>query len=322
MAYKSPAAVHYDEVLSNISVGYSNAEFVSESLFKVVPVGKQSNKYPVFQRREGWSVFDDLRGPGTKANELPPLQYSRDAYYAEEHALVGLSPVEEQENADAGIDPLSDTTEQTTDTILMNREVAMATAATTTTNFASGFSTTLTGTNQWNDYANSDPKTNVKTGREVVYAAIQKVPNVAVMGRQVYTQLEDHPDILARLAITTNQFTTPQLIAQFLGVDRLIVANAMKDTANAGASAATLGFVWGKDVLLAYVPARPGRREPAFAYEFVWPVNGKTQATERWYDIDYKTDKVRVSRRYDLKFIAVDSNGKSIAGYLIKNAVA
>lgn len=322
MGYNSPQVVHFDSMLTGISVGFENLELVGNALAPTVTVPKQSDKYYTFTRREGWAVFDDLRAPGARANELPPMTLSRDAYFAEDHSLVGIVPVEETENADAGLDPYADTTEQVTNSILIAREDAIATLARTAANYASANTTTLSGTAQWNDYTNSNPQTDLQTGREAVFAAIQREPNVAVMGRQVYTQLENHPKIVDRVKYTNGKMLTRDIIASFLGVKRLIVGSAMKDTANPGASAATLSFVWGKDVVFAYVPERPGRRTPAFMYEFVWPYKGQAQTTERWFDIDHKVDKIRVSRRYDLKGIALDASSKFIGGYLIKNAVA
>jgi hypothetical protein len=87
--------------------------------------------------------------------------------------------------------------------------------------------------------------------------------------------------------------------------------------------AAAIGYLWGKDIVLAYVPPRAGQRVPAFGYEFVWRYpGGQTQIVDRWREQKRKSDLVRVSRRYDLRHIAKDATGKSIAGYLIKNAVA
>jgi hypothetical protein len=74
---------------------------------------------------------------------------------------------------------------------------------------------------------------------------------------------------------------------------------------------------------MAYVPPRPGLKIPAFGYEFVWGYRGSTpMVTERWRDEDRVSDIVRVRRRYDIKMVALDSLGKSIAGYVIKAAVA
>jgi hypothetical protein len=87
-------------------------------------------------------------------------------------------------------------------------------------------------------------------------------------------------------------------------------------------------YLWGKDVLFAYVPPRPGLRVPAFAYEFVWGINGQAMQTMRWREEKRVSDVIRVRRRYDLKLVGVDNNpasgdfGKVVTGYLIKNAVA
>jgi hypothetical protein len=87
--------------------------------------------------------------------------------------------------------------------------------------------------------------------------------------------------------------------------------------------AESIGYLWGKDVIFAYVPARPGLKVPAFGYEFVWVYpGGQVQVAERWREQKRKSDVIRVSRRYDLRFIAVDSSADSLAGYLIKDAIA
>ena len=85
--------------------------------------------------------------------------------------------------------------------------------------------------------------------------------------------------------------------------------------------------MWGKDVILAYVPARAGLKTPAFMYEFVWGYPGAMKV-DRWREEPRESDLIRVKRRYDLKFVGVETNpssgdfGKSITGYIIKNAIA
>jgi hypothetical protein len=86
--------------------------------------------------------------------------------------------------------------------------------------------------------------------------------------------------------------------------------------------------LWGKDVVIAWVPPRAGIKIPAFGYEFVWSYGGKAQMVDRWREDRRKSDLIRVGRRYDLKMVGVEINpgsgdfGKSITGYLIKNAIA
>jgi hypothetical protein len=325
--YRDPSLLHIDSDLTNISNGFEapTDEFVGPRIFPVLRVANKSDKYRVFNKDNWGRVTDDLRAPGARANELPPMTLSRDSYRTEEHALVDYVPREENKNADAQLDSNADATERLTNTILVNRESIMVVKATTTANYASGFSTTLSGTSQWSDYTNSVPISDFKTGADKIHDTIFKDPNGVIMGRSVFRMLEDHPKILARLQSASLQVTTADAMQRIFEIPPITVAGAGKVTSNYGA-AETTGYWWGKDVLLFWNPPTAGGKNPAYGYEFARPVasgDGSIMPTEREYDWDRKSDKVRVSREYDVKFIMVDSNGKSAgAGYLIKSAIA
>ncbi len=323
MAYGDPQLLHLDTMLSNISMGWDNPQqFVASMLFPTVAVGKQSDKYYVFNRDLWGRVMDDIRTPGSEANELPPMTLSRDQYFIEEHSLEDVVADEEVENADNPLTPMSDATERLTNTILLNRENIQMTMATTAANYATGYTATLSGTAQWNDYANSDPITNVRTAMKKIHDTFFRDPNLVIMGYDVYWQLTEHTDILARITYSAPQVTTREIIAEVLGIPGFVVAGGGALTSVYGQTE-TFGYLWPKDVLFAWVPPRAGRRTPAYGYEFVQTyAGGGMQPTERWREEKRKSDVIRVSRRYDNKFIAVDGSGKSIGGYLIKNAVA
>jgi hypothetical protein len=324
MAVYSPsgfANVHIDEVLTNISLGYPNNGLVGDRLFPSVPVAKQSNKYPVFGR-EGWLPEDDVRAPGTEANEIPGLSLSLDTYFANEHSLQIAVTDEERENADSPLRPDADGTEMVTSKVLIGRELVIKNLVTTASNYASGLSTTLSGTSQWSDYVNSNPIADIKTARRALNAQIFMDPNTAVIPYQVMSILEDHPDFIERIKYSERAIITPEIISAMFGIPNIIVPGSGINTANPG-QAASLGYLWGKDVVLAWVPPRAGQKIPAFGYEFVWGYGGgRAQVVDRWREEKRKCDVIRVSRRYDLKFIAVDGSGKALAGYIIKNAVA
>jgi hypothetical protein len=314
---------HIDVVLTNISVAWPNNGLVGPILTPAVPVKKQSDKYYVFGR-EAWAVdpSGDLRAPGTVANEIPGLEVSLDSYFADEHSLQIAITDEERENVDNPLSPDRDGTELVTSKILLGRELAIWSMVTTAANYATGNSVTLSGTSQFNDYVNSDPIGVFRTGYRNFHAKLFIEPNIAVIPYLVMTQLEDHPDFIARIQYSERGVLTAEIIASLLGLETVIVPGAGYNTANPG-QAASVSYMWGKDVVLAYVPPRPGPRIPAFAYEFVWGYGaGRPMVTERWREQVRKSDVVRVSRRYDLKFVAKDETGKSIAGYLIKDAVA
>lgn len=315
---------HIDVVLSQISMGYPNEEFVGDVLFPTVRVRKQSDLYRVFGR-EGWVLEpgSDVRAPGTEANEIPGMEVSTSPYFAQEHALQIPVTDEERENVDSPLAPDRDGTELVTSKLLLGRELAIKTKVTTLANFAAGNSTTLVGAAQWSDYgATSNPVLDSHTARDAIHAKLFVRPNVVVIPYQVMSKLEDHPDFIERIKYSQVGVVTEELIARIMGLPKVVVPGVGYNSARMGQTA-TIGYLWGKDVLFAYVPARPGMKIPAFGYEFAWVYpGGQVQVVERWREQKRKSDVIRVSRRYDLRFVAVDSSDDSIAGYLIKNAIA
>ena len=314
---------HIDVVLTNISVGFPNEGAVGNVLFPMVGVTKQSNKYYIFGR-ESFSVGiqSDARAPGAVASEIPGMAVSTDNYWAQEHALQIPITDEERDTTDSPFSPDRDGTELVTARILLAREIAMKNMVTTTANYGSGYSVTLAGTTQWSDYVNSVPISDWKTGRDKIHSGLFLLPTIGVIPYQVMSKLEDHPDFLERIKYVQVGMVTRDIIASLFTIPQIVVPGMGQNTANPGQTAA-LGYLWGKDVLMAYVPARPGLKIPAFAYEFNFGYNGGTpMIAERWREEPRKSDLVRVSRRYDLKFVALDASSKAIAGYVLKAAVA
>lgn len=313
--------VHIDQVLTQISVGFPNNGLVGEQLFPAVTVNKQSDKYYIFGR-ENWSPEDDFRAPGSVAHEIMGLQVSLDTYYAQEHALQIAVTDEERENVDSPLAPDRDATEMVTAKIMLGRERTIQQLATTAANYATGLSTTLSGTAQWNDYTNSDPIGVLRAGKTAVHARIFTEPNTLVIPYQVMATLEDHPDFLERIKYSERAIFSPELLASVLGFSKVIVPGTGINSAAPG-QPNSLGYLWGKDVVMAYVPDRAGLKIPAYGYEFTW---GR-QVVDRWREDPRKSDVIRCARRYDHKFVAqgdagTADAGKAIAGYLIKAAVA
>lgn len=314
--------VHIDQALTQISIAWPNQGLVGPRLFPPVTVRKQSDKYYIFGR-EGWlPESGDVRAPGARANEIPGLAVSTDTYFCQEHALSIAVTDEERENADSPLAPDRDGTELVTSRLMLGREITQKTLATTAGNYATGNTTTLSGTAQWNDYVNSDPISDMRTAKATIHSRIFLEPTLAVIPYQVMTKLEDHPDFLERIKYSERAIFSPELLSSLLGVGSVVVPGVGFNSANEG-QPVTLGYLWGKDVIFAYVPARAGLKVPAYGYEFVWG----GQFVDRWREEARVSDLVRVRRRYDNKLTALgdagtSDAGKAIAGYLIKTAIA
>jgi hypothetical protein len=320
MVYSSTGSgsTHIDKLLTQISVAWPNNGLVGESLFPSVGVVKQSDKYYIFGR-EGWSPDNDIRAPGTVANEVPGLSVSLDTYYAQEHSLQIPIPDEERENVDSPLAPDRDATELVTSKIMLGREIAMFNLVSTTSNYPGTYVNALSSGTSWKaaNYATTDPIADMRAGVSKIHSGLFIEPNTAVIPYQTFAALQDHPKFLSRIQYVERAIFSAELLASVLGFQRVIVPGVGYNTANAG-QAVSLSYLWGTTVLMAYVPARAGLRIPAYAYEYTW----HTQQVDRWREIQRKSDLIRVSRAYDLKLVALDVNGKSIAGYLITGTLA
>lgn len=304
------ADVHIDAALSDVSIRRRNEEYVGERLFPAMSVSKDTDKYFVYGT-EQFRLENDIRAPGTRAKKVD-WTVSTDSYSLEEHALEKAIADEERDNADPPLSIEIDSVEFLTDLIQLRLENSIATDATTSGNYAAAHTAALSGGQQWSDYTNSDPLEDIRKARVQIHGAIAKKANVLVFGFQVYEILKNHPKILARMSHNERGLVTKQLLAELFEVEEVLVGSALKDTAKEGQTA-SLSYVWGKNVVLAYRPPRMGKKVIALGGTF--RKQGMRQ-TETWRETQVKSDYIRVTDKYDSKIIS------NVAGYLYRTVVA
>jgi hypothetical protein len=201
------------------------------------------------------------------------------------------------------------------DKIDLNKEIVLATRIRTGSDIPGE---TLSGTDQWSDYTNSDPVSAVEGKKATIQQEVQVLPNTLVLPYEVYQKVRLHPKVIEKVQYVKLGVVGPDVLAQLFDVERVLVAKAFKNVAARG-QAASLEYVWGKDAFLCYMPARPALKQTALAYTFVWTVapgsvNGRV--VEVWRENRRKADMIRVQKYYDQKIIAAG------ACYLWKDAVA
>jgi hypothetical protein len=178
---------------------------------------------------------------------------------------------------------------------------------------------TLSGSNQWSDETGSNPIDDIELAKETVLKNTGFELNTMILGYQVFRKLRHHPDIVDRMKYTSSQVVTADMLARVFEIDRILVAKAVKNTANEGATA-SLDFTHGKSVLLAHVANRPGVMVPSAGYHFSWnkPNNGLQSpiSISRWYSDDRKAWRIEAEAAWDNKVVASD------LGYFITSAVA
>ena len=298
--------VHIDTAMTNISIGYSNAAYIADQVFPIVPVNKISNKFFVFPKDSWFRDETAVRAPGGRA-KLAEYTLSTDNYVAVEKALAKLVTDEEVDNADAPLQPFVQATEFVTDQILKSREKDVLDLV-----FGTGWASSATPSPLWSDDT-SDPLTNIETGMNTVALAIGREPNVGVIGRGLWRYLKNHPDIIDRLKYgqTPGQAAQVSLTgaAQLFGLQKLLLASSVIDSGAEGA-AASHAFVGGNHLWLGYVPASAAISTPAAGYIYAY----KTAEVNRFRDDPAHTSIIEARMSWDTKITASD------AGYLIKSA--
>jgi hypothetical protein len=314
--------LHVNYALTNMSIAYSNAQFMAEWVAPVVPSDKASNDYYVY----GFERFmhrDVHRAPGARPAEtgwtVAPFPFKCDG-----RSVRGWYPWEAPSAADPAIDLDVDTTEVATDQVLLDQEINLVEelkANLTTIDLSAN-----SGANQL-DNANADPVLYFDLQKETIAKAIGRRPNSMVFGRPGWRAFRNNPLVLKHIfgtnVVGTGQQITTEMAKALLEVDDIQIAEAMYNTAVEGATP-TLDYIWGDNVLLYYRDPGAGRRKLNLATTFLWdialPAQTGEQAeklngwiVEKWYDRNKKRMNIDVTKYFDQVLTA------SGAGLLYKN---
>jgi hypothetical protein len=302
--------VHIDTPLSNVSIKYQNALYVAEKLFPPVTVNKESDKYFKYGK-EDFRIYKALRADGAEAQEVD-WSVSTDSYSCDEYALSKLVTDRVRDNADNPLKPDIDTTEYLTNMILLQLENKVMSIATDTNNYDSGHYETLSGTDQWDDYENSDPRKTISDVKSVIAKKIGQDPNTMIVGKEVHEKLKYHPKILDAIKYTNLGVATVDLLKQLFEVDNYYVAGALYETAKEGQTS-SLNYLWGKNVIVAYVAPNVGLKVLTFGVTF-----RKTgyRRVKKWREEKRNGDMIEVADLFVPKVVCSD------AAYLLKSVIA
>lgn len=223
MAFVSPIQGHIDVALSNFAVQYRNPAYVADQVFTRVPVQRQSDKYWRFGKENLQALIDDLRAPGAAAQRIIQT-LSADSYFADDHALERLITDEERSNFDAG-DVEQWAAQTLTDKLLLRKEKLFAALVTDPAQVTQN--TTLSGTAQWSDFANSKPTEDIQAGQETIAKNAGVRANTLIIGFPVFSKLRNHPKIVERVQNIRVGVVREEDLASLFDVQQVLVSQAL-----------------------------------------------------------------------------------------------
>lgn len=301
-------------LLTNISLAYRNEEYIAEKILPVVPVVKDTAQIATYGM-DNLRIEESLRAQGSGANEVNHTLTLGSHYILKDHALKEFVTKEEEDNADKPITPRIDATENLTDRMQVIKEKELADAMANTGVITQNV--TLSGTDQWSDFTNSDPFDDIKTGMEAVRSGSGMLPNSFIMSYSVMMTLMIHPDVIARLVnvtVVTSDMVIQALKLAFPNIKNVWIGSAQYNSGVEGGTD-TLADIWGKHFWIGYISERPRLKSRSFGYTYQAPGQNR-QVKVLAYDEDREGRFVRVNDKYDQKLV----DNKCM--YLIKNAIA
>ena len=317
----TPGDVHVNRPLTNISIAFLQeaSGFVADQVFPNIPVQSQSDLYFLYDR--GMFNRDQMekRAPGTEADTVG-FTTSTDNYRADVWSLAHDIPDQRRANADSPLQPDREATELLTHQALIRRDAEWV-----SNYFGSGIWTTTregvasgpTGTQflRW-DEAGSTPIEDVEDAKITIAESTGFEPNIMVIDRRTWGTLRNHASIIDRVKASggTGNDNPARLsveaVAMVLDIPRLLVARAILNTANEGATNVH-SFLVNKGALLVYSEPNPGIMKPSAGYTFSWVAmapgaSGAGISMRRFRLERIRSDRVEADMAFDQKLVSAD----------------
>lgn len=324
MAPKRPFVV--DATLTAIAIGYKNpaASRIADQVLPRTPVTGEKFKWTEYPIDEAFNVPDAEVGRRGRVQQQEFGGTERTSS-VKDYGLetpIPYSDIQEAEQARSEnrstYDPEGHSVMMLTETMANIRELRVANLVHNPANYDAERRVTLAGTDQFSDYANSDPIRVLKEGMEktLIYS-----PNTWTMGRGCWSVLSSHPKIVNAVKgnLTTEGIVTRQQFIDLFsgeGLQNLLIGDAYYNAAKPGQDA-NLQRAWGNHISMTYINPMATAQTGEITWGLTAEYGGKIAGRIEDEDVGLQGG-VRIRSGERLKELIV---AKSV-GYLIQNAVA
>ena len=303
-----------DKLVTQASRGLfqKDSQYVSELIFPEITV-KQTTGLIGKYGKSHLRIVNSLMGGRGTTPRVHVDAVDSDSYSIEKHGLSDLLTEEDFDNFDKPFDARVDLMNFLMSRIWLGKEKAIADALGSTTILTQN--TTLSGTNQWNDYNNSDPLDDIKTARHAVRDGCGIPPRNAILEWKVFDTLRYHPAILENLGYTRQRAgkMSHAEMASALDLDSIYVPSVVYNSSAQG-QADSLAALWGKNFVLYHTPKKASLREQSLGY-YIKRKEARKVFVNSVIDPP-ESELVQVIDNYD--YVIADAT----CGYLIKSAIA
>ncbi len=302
--------VHVNAPLTNVSIAYLQEakNFVSNQVFPLVGVPKQSDLYFQYDQGDFFRAEAKDRAPGTESAGAG-YDLTTASYSCSVKALHKDVADQIRANADAPLDMDADATKFLTQQMMIKRDKDWA------ANYFTGGNWTGSSTGadinkaaaKWTA-SDSTPIEDIDQQADSVEAKTGFRANTLVLGVDAYNAVKNSADVVDRIRYTQTGVVTEDILASLLGMKKVIVARGVENTAAAGAADSFSRIYTGTTAVLLYVPEAPSLMHPSAGYTFAW--SGYTgagpdgQRVSRFRMDHLRSDRIEMEMSYDQKQVS------------------
>lgn len=282
------------ETLMQFDLDANRNGLVGQQIAPIIEVDVPLGQYGVIPKEEMLKEHDTRR-QSDGSYKRGTGKGGKDSFATAEHGFE--EPVDQREAIVFGgwWDAEALATERTRDVVLRNYDKRIVDMVTDTGTVANGG----VGSGVWSG-AGAKPIDDIKAARIARRLVTGYVPNAMALDWEAFEQLRDCPQVIDRLKYAG--FDNPNrdnineiVLAQAFGLDQVIVAGAVRNTANEG-QAAVLAAQWPRTMALLFTKSTSRNTlRPRFANTFHWGGDGSTVGAtfESYYSVDRRQHMIR-----------------------------
>lgn len=291
----NPRDTYVNPLLTNISVGYHNDSYVADILFPTVTVDKETGIYFVSDREGQRAPADAKRAELGRANRVTNT-LSQATYSLEEKSLETPITDRVMRNYSDPFDPKKNATLLVTEKLALDKEKDLQ----TTILAAASGANTLDENSSWAT-ASTDIIGHVRTARTFVKKSTGHKANTALLSQVALEDVLKNTAFIDQVKYTqiADEATLLKLIARFFDVERVIIGDAVENTAKEGQTD-VIDYVWTDVAVIAYVAPNPALETPSAGYHLQLR---DARFVDEWYEQEIKTTFVRANDFYDNKIV-------------------
>jgi hypothetical protein len=308
-------SVHVDALLTQISIGIRNVNFIARSVAPYLTVTKQSDIVPQYTKshwfRSDVKVVSEREAPPVSGYEVD----NSETYHCKEYSHGHFIGDARRANTDSPYNADRDGVEWVTYQLELDHEILFVSNFWKTGVWGSDL-VGATDFTKFSDYANSNPIPVFRQAKRTIRRGLGgRNPNTMVLGDLTFDALADHPTILDRIKYTGSEASpatvSTRALAAILELERVLVGTAMYTTDPRGTAEASVTYtsLWDDDALLLYVAPRVSLFSPTALLTFVWQTafGGPRYVKRRRDPQSDKGDLIEAFQHMDMKALSADA---------------